>query len=168
MEGTRVDTDGAVNPGPADNAAETERREGERLGILVGTWHTTGRTTSEGGRPALAIDGTDTYEWAPGNRGLLHIVDALVGSERVEGAELIGYDPQRGAYVTQYFGTDGPNSYIASFDEVDGQLVWRMSSARDRFTGVFDASRSAITGHWEALDDAGAWRPWMEITLTRT
>jgi hypothetical protein len=37
-----------------------------------------------------------------------------VGKEHVEGAEIIGWDPARDAYITQYFGRDGPNAYEAS------------------------------------------------------
>ena len=146
-----------------------EERKGQsaRLEVLVGTWHTTGSTIATEYAPALEIDAIDTYEWLPGGAALLHTVDARVGDDRVEGAEIIGHDPHRGAYVTQYFGTDGPSSYIARLADVEGDLVWSMQSARDRFTGVFDADGSAITGHWEQLAADGSWQPWMEITLNR-
>jgi hypothetical protein len=98
---------------------------------------------------------------------LLHLVDARVGDEKVEGAEIIGYDPGRGGYLTQYFGSDGPNAYEASLDRDRGTLVWTMRSTRDRFTGVFDDGRRTITGHWEALDEESNWTPWMDITLTK-
>jgi hypothetical protein len=42
-----------------------------------------------------------------------------------------------------------------------------MQSARDRFTGTFDDAGDRITGHWEQLEDGSAWRPWMDINLTR-
>ena len=72
-----------------------------------------------------------------------------------------------GVYVTQYFGTDGPNAYEASLAEEDGRLVWRMRSARDRFTGSFSEDGNTITGRWERLDEEEKWQPWMEITLTK-
>lgn len=140
--------------------------EHKRLRALVGSWHTTGRTSAPSASSA-EIDATDTYEWLPGGFGLLHSVDARVGDERVEGAEIIGYDSSRETYVTQYFGSDGPNSYEASLTEEDGALVWRMHSERDRFTGTFDDDRTAITGHWELLGDDGSWHPWMDVTLTK-
>jgi hypothetical protein len=154
-----------ANPSPP--AAPSRSPDAERLAVLVGTWHTVGHTTPAADEPALEIDATDTYEWLPGGAALLHTVDARVGEDRVEGAEIIGYEPAKGAYVTQYFGTDGPSRYVAHLEEVDGSLVWRMGSERDRFTGVFDADRRGLTGHWEQLAD-GSWRPWMEISLTRT
>lgn len=144
-------------PGPED----------ERLGSLVGRWHTQGWTTETGDAPATRIDAVDTYEWLPGRFGLLHRVDARVGDERVEGAEIIGWDPARGKYLTQYFGSDGPSAYEATLGEEDGALTWRMRSATDRFAGTFSSDGDTIEGHWERLDEQGGWRPWMEITLSR-
>ncbi len=135
----------------------------ERLDGLIGRWQTEGSTTDAS--PAR-IDAIDTYERLPGG-ALLHLVDAKVGDQTVEGAEIIGYDPARGIYLTQYFGTDGPNAYEASLVEDDGALVWTMRSERDRFTGTFNDERNVITGHWDVLDDNSTWRPWMDITLTK-
>ena len=141
--------------------------ENQRLAVLVGRWKTEGWTREAPGEAAARIDATDTYEWLPGGLALLHRVDARVGGQKVEGAEIVGYDPGRRAYVTQYFGSDGPNAYEASLLDEDGRLVWTMQSRTDRFTGVFDDERNVITGHWDVLDDDSAWRPWMDITLTK-
>jgi uncharacterized protein DUF1579 len=136
------------------------------LEALIGTWKTEGWTREAPGAPAVRVDAVDTYEWLPGG-AVLHRVDARMGDQKVEGAEIIGWDPERGRYVTQYFGTDGPAAYEASLDEEDGVLVWRMSSAADRFSGTFSDDGSTITGHWESLGEDSQWRPWMDITLTR-
>jgi hypothetical protein len=135
----------------------------ERLEALIGWWRTEGQTT---GAAVDRIDAIDSYERLPGG-ALLHLVDARVGDQKVDGAEIIGYDPARASYRTQYFGSDGPNAYDASLVEGDGRLVWTMRSDRDRFTGTFNDERNVITGHWEALDDESNWQPWMDITLTR-
>lgn len=137
------------------------------LQALVGRWHTSGRTYATRSAPSAEIDGTHTYEWLPGGLGLLHSVGARVGDERVEGAEVIEYDTSREAYVTHYVGTDGPNSYEARLTEEDGELIWRMQSDRDQFTGVFDDDGTTISGCWELRGDDGRWRPWMEVTLTK-
>jgi Protein of unknown function (DUF1579) len=145
-----------------------EPRDGqERLEALVGRWRTRGSTSDAPEMPAARVEAIDTYEWLPGRSALLHTVDAQVGEEQVEGAEIIGWDPARRAYTTQYFGSDGPNAYEASLVEEDGALVWSMLSKTDRFTGTFSQDRDTITGHWEQLDDGGNWRRWMEITLTK-
>jgi hypothetical protein len=135
----------------------------ERLDALIGRWKTEGRTI---GGAVDRIDAIDTYERLPGG-ALLHLVDARVGDHKVDGAEIIGYDPARAGYRTQDFGSDGPNAYDASLVEDGGTLVWTMRSDRDRFTGTFNGERDVITGHWEALDEESNWQPWMDITLTR-
>jgi uncharacterized protein DUF1579 len=140
--------------------------EHKRLKALVGRWKTEGWTKEAAGAPAARIDAVDTYEWLPGG-ALLHLVDARVGDQSVQGAELIGYDPVRGIYATQYFGSDGPTTYEASLREEEGALVWRMRSETTRFTGSFSADGNTITGHWESLDDGSDWQPWMDITLTK-
>jgi Protein of unknown function (DUF1579) len=114
--------------------ARTPSTEHERLAALVGRWRTSGRTKEEAGAE-MRIEAVDTYQWLPGRFALLHTVDARVGEERVGGAEIIGWDPARGSYVTQYFGSDGPNSYEASLTEKEGSLVWSMRSRADRFHG---------------------------------
>jgi hypothetical protein len=139
----------------------------ERLAALIGRWKTDGLTKETPEAPAAKIDAVDTYEWAPGGFALLHGVDATVGDEKVEGAEIIGYDPERSAYITQYFGSDGPGAYEANLDREHGALIWRMRSKGERFTGTFNDDGDVITGHWELLDDDGNWQPWMDVTLTK-
>ena len=141
--------------------------EHQRLEVLVGRWRTEGQTKDMPNAPAVRVDAFDAYEWLHGGFGLLHLVDARMGDEKVEGTEIIGYDPGRGRYVTQYFGSDGPNAYEAELLDQEGALVWRMQSRSDRFTGTFSDDRSVIAGHWELLDDQGTWRHWMDITLTK-
>jgi catechol 2,3-dioxygenase-like lactoylglutathione lyase family enzyme len=154
---------------PADELQRASGRatpELERLEVLVGRWRTRGSTRPGAEAHAAEIVALDTYDWLPGGFGLLHRVDGRVGDQRVEGAEIIGYDPERAAYVTQYFGSDGPAAYEASFGELDDALTWTMRSKADRFTGTFSDDGNSITGHWE-LHDGSSWHPWMDITLTK-
>jgi Protein of unknown function (DUF1579) len=146
--------------------ADTSTDPLRRLDALIGRWKTEGWTAEAPGAPAARIDAVDTYERLPGG-ALLHLVDARVGDQKVEGAEIIGYQPDRGAYVTQYFGSDGPAAYEARFGEDRGALEWTMTSSNDRFTGSFNDDRTVITGHWEARRDDSTWRPWMDVTLTK-
>jgi hypothetical protein len=90
-----------------------------------------------------------------------------VGNQQVEGAEIIGYDPARRSYVTQYFGTDGPTAYEATLEEEGETLVWAMRSETTKFAGHFSVDGNVITGEWELLNEGSAWQPWMDITLTK-
>lgn len=146
-------------------ASADPRPEVRQLQVLVGRWRTTGRTMGTTLTPSAAIEATDEYVWLPGG-SLLHTVDARVGEQTVEGAEIIGYDADSGCYLTQYFGTDGPASYRARLTVEEGILTWTMESRGDRFTGRFSADRDVITGHWEQLRDV-SWQPWMEVTLEK-
>jgi hypothetical protein len=97
----------ATAPGP----------EQRRLESLVGRWKTEGWTRETPEAEAQRIGAFDTYEWLHGGFALLHLVDARVGDEKVDGAEIIGFDPERGLYATQYFGSDGPTAYEAELED---------------------------------------------------
>lgn len=146
---------------------EKSAAEHERLAALIGRWKTEGSTREMPGAPAVGIDATDTYEWLPGEFGLLHVVDATVGDQEVEGAEIIGYDADQGIYVTLYVGSEGSTAYTASLSQESQGLTWRMRSKTTRFAGVFNEDGDIIAGHWELLPDGEDWQAWMDITLTR-
>jgi hypothetical protein len=138
-----------------------------RLEVLIGRWKTEGHTIDASGASEHEIDAIDTYERLPGG-ALLHLVlDAEVGGQKVEGAEIIGHDPDRDTYASQSFGTDGSTAYDASLTEESEGLTWRMQSETTRFTGTFSDDGNVIDGHWELQETGGAWRPWMDITLTK-
>jgi hypothetical protein len=141
--------------------------EHERLGALVGRWKTAGSISAAAHDAASRLEATETYEWLPGGRALLHRVHALVGDEELEGAEIIGYDPARRTYVAQYFGTDGPRTYEASLANEYGGLLLKMRSQTERFTGLFSDDGNTIEGHWESLDDDSHWQPQMDVTLIK-
>ena len=141
--------------------------EHERLGALVGRWKTEGWTKEAPRAPASRIEAVDTYEWLPGRFALLHRLDAHVGDRKVDGAEIIGYDPARRTYITQYFGSGGSRAYEVSLDDEHGFLIWRIRSETEWFTGMFSDDGNTIAGHWELLDESSGWRPWIDITVTK-
>lgn len=136
-----------------------------RLDVLIGRWKTDGWTRETAGSDAARIDAVDTYERVPGG-ALLHLVDARVGDMKVDGAELIFYDPTRQRYASQYFGSEGPTAYAASLEDDGGALRWSMWSETTRFSGTFGDGGDTIDGHWE-LEHEGRWQPWMDITLSK-
>jgi Protein of unknown function (DUF1579)/YCII-related domain len=134
----------------------TKGGEHERLDVLVGRWRTQGWTREGGDRPAVQIEATDTYGWLPGGFALIHTVDARVGDQKVDGAEIIGYDPARASYVTQYFGSDGPAGYEATLEEESEGLVWTMRGEATRFAGRFmDAYADAMIARGPTLNEDG-------------
>jgi hypothetical protein len=89
------------------NAMARQSGEQERLAALVGRWRMQGRTRETAEAPATRIEALDTYEWLPGRFALLHTVDARVGNERIEGAEIIGWDAARGTMSRSTSGATG-------------------------------------------------------------
>jgi Protein of unknown function (DUF1579) len=147
--------------------ARATERPLHRLEVLVGRWKTEGLARATEEVPAARIDAIDTYEWLVEGVVLLHRVDARVGDLKVDGAEIIGYDPERAIYVTHYFGSDGPAVYEAELSEERERSVWTMRSPDTRFSGEFSDDGDVITGRWERLSDDSTWTEWMDITLTK-
>lgn len=166
-EGTRYGL-GQKGPGGGEAfpAGEQPKHGPADLDVLVGRWRTRGSTIEGPTGPPARIEALDTYEWLPGRHAVLHRVDARVGNQEVVGAEIIGYDPGRRAYRSQYFDSEGPTAYTATLSEGNDGLVWRMQSADTRFTGTFDDDGDTIVGHWELLREDD-WLPRMDITLTK-
>ena len=111
----------------------------DRLDVLIGNWKTDGLTTEGPGAPAQQVDAVDTYERLPGG-ALLHLVDALVGELKVEGAEIIGFDAARRSYLTQFFGGEDATAYRAVTGELDDQP----NSCDRRVRGWADLVRLAV------------------------
>jgi hypothetical protein len=135
----------------------------ERLVALIGRWKTDGWTREIADAPAVKIDAVDTYEWLPGRFGLLHVVDAEMGDEKVEGAEIIGYDADRRTYATLYVGSDGSTAYEASLTQggrgphledaqQDDEVHGRIQPGRPRHHGTLGVAGrrrglAALDGH---------------------
>jgi Protein of unknown function (DUF1579) len=138
--------------------------EYERLNVFVGRWITEGHTVPGGAGPALKITSSDVYEWAPGGFFILHTAYGRIGDGAGGGIEIIGYDPDRKSYRTQFFDSQG-NTVSEELSFRDG--LWHWSGARVRCTGVFSEEGRVLTAHHERSDDGVTWTPSMEVTLTR-
>jgi hypothetical protein len=143
--------------------------EPDRLGIFVGRWRTTGRTTSPDA-PAVEIESTDIYEWLPGNHFVVHRWDSRIGEARAGGIEMMGYDAAAGAFRTHFFDSDG-NSGTEQLT-VEGQTwTWLganvMGVAWHRCTSDVSDDGNVMTARHEKSDDGVTWNPWMDVTLRR-
>jgi hypothetical protein len=142
-------------PGPAQR----------RLEVFVGVWKTTGNILASEAEPATSIVGTDTYEWLPGGFFLLHRVDVRMGDQEVKATEIIGHDAAAQTYRTHAFDNQGGYAtYEASYR--DG--IWVFTGETERVTLVASDGGNTLTGNWMKKSDDATWRPWMDITLTRS
>jgi hypothetical protein len=132
----------------------------EPLNAFVGRWTTRGRI-HDGDR---SFSGTDTYEWLAGQHFLIHRVDVRMGGREMKAIEIIGWDAERDTYVMNSFDSQGAHTVMqASVSEG----AWRFEGETMRFHGAFSADGRTISGTWETRGDDEAWRPWMDVVLTK-
>jgi uncharacterized protein DUF1579 len=137
--------------------------EHKRLDVFVGKWNTEGTILASPSGPTSKLKAVDTYEWLPGGFFLVHHVDGRMGGEEVKAIEIIGYDVTSQKYFTRSFDNQGNTStYQASL--LDG--VWTILGDSERFTGLFGAGDSTLTGKWERFEGS-EWLPWMDVRLTK-
>ena len=160
---------GAPQPGP----------ETRRLGALVGRWRSEGHVVGE---PPVPIEGTDVYEWLPGEFFLVHHVDVVVGDQKVQAIEIIGeYDPAADSFIGRAY--DNLGNVTIMHARVDDGGVWTFTGAGDvapaarpssadgggavRSTLTVSPDKRNMTARWERSDDGSAWQPWMRMLFTR-
>lgn len=145
--------------------APTPSPEHHRLDVFVGTWHSEGETIASTETPAVAISGTDTYEWLPGGFFLVHHVDVRFGDEKVDAIEIIGYDASDRTYPMRSFDHRGNFATMQATVGDDG--TWTFTGDGERSTVVLSDDGTAMTADWERSSDGSRWHPWMHMTFTK-
>lgn len=138
--------------------------EHERLSLFIGKWINEGYVVEGDGTPGATILTSDIYEWVPGGFFVLHTAYGRIGDTDVGGVELIGFDPQREQYRSDFFDSLG-NITTDSFDIRGDTCTW--SGAQTRCSAVFTDHGKTQTAHHERLDETGRWVPAMEVVLTK-
>lgn len=135
----------------------------QALEALVGVWNTTGEIHPVGASPAGRLEATDSYEWMPGKRFLVHRVDARMNGQPARSMEIYGWDGKARKCVSRSYDDQGQMSdYTASL--VDGR--WRIQGETVRFDGHISDDGDTLTGVWELKGEDG-WSKWMTIRLER-
>src|SRR5215217_2333423 len=138
------------------------RSELSRLEPFVGAWNTSGTLPVDSG-PALEIRGTDTYAWLAGGHFLVHRADVLMGGQRSETLELIGFDADTGAFFMRFFDSEGETGSMRASNEGSR---WTFEGEALRFDGGFSDDLKTFSGAWKKREGE-AWVPLMEIRLDR-
>jgi hypothetical protein len=144
---------------------KTKGFEYQLLSKFMGKWNTTGTIPASDKSPEIKISGTDTYEWLPGGYFLLHKVDVLMGNDRNETFEVIGFDEHENHYTMQHYDNKG-NSGLMIASCKDG--VWTFLGENLKFTGGFKNQDNEFSGIWERSTDGQSWEHLMEIRLFKT
>ncbi|KAA0993024.1 DUF1579 family protein [Dyadobacter aurulentus] len=140
---------------------DTRKPELVLLDRIVGDWHTSG--TLNTGNGSLNIKGTDSYQWLPGGHFLMHTVDVMMGGDRKQSIEIIGFDILSGTYPMHFYDDQGESGVMhGSFigDE------WNIISPELRFKGHFSNNYNKLSGVWEHCTDNN-WQHLMDIQLLR-
>jgi Protein of unknown function (DUF1579) len=120
----------------------------ERLGRFVGTWSMEGSLV---GSDETTIKGETTFRWLPGGFFLEQRARLDFGGLQIDALELIGYDPETGAFPSTVYSNFSPDPLPYRW-EIDGDSLTIGVSH-----GPLDAT---FTGRWsEDGTFAGGWRP---------
>jgi hypothetical protein len=165
--GNRSMSQTAKNP-PPDTSLPT--MEHERLDVFVGSWKTEGPSYAEGTSneslqtSTVPMRTTESFEWLPGGYFLLHRWDGTVGDQPFQGLEILGYDAERGEYVSRFFDNNG-NHPTYRVSERDG--VWTYTGDRQRGRQKLHANGTAMKVHWDWSRDGKDWRPLCDLTSVK-
>lgn len=143
-----------------------ENREAahSQLDKFVGKWQTTGQVLPTATSAGIEIKGTDTYEWLSGGFFLLHQVDVMIGKERVQTLEIIGFDKDANHYTMQSFDNKGNTGFMTATHADD---LWIFKGESMLFKGKFSEDDTMISGVWDQLNQEKVWAPYMHIQLSK-
>ena len=153
-----------------EDLIDEQANENKKLNVFLGKWHTVGNIYDEKGNITGKVDAIDTYEWLPGAYAMIHYADSKIGDIKIEGIEIIGYDPKRKAYFGPFFDNQGS----AGWEQIkfDGNTwIWNgenvMGVKYHRCKAVFKNETTIAALHEHSADNQ-VWHKWMDITLSRS
>jgi hypothetical protein len=119
----------------------------KRLERFVGTWDMKGRTLDS---DVDNVTGRATYEWLPGRHFLLQRTTLDFAGLKVEGFEVIGYDPETDTF---------PSTVYSNM--VGTPLPYRWEVKGDELTITTDVLGATFRGGWseDGTTFSGGWRP---------
>lgn len=136
----------------------------KKLDELTGTWRSSGEMYTED-NSRIAINGTDSYEWLPGNQFLIHRADVHVGHDKIDVIEIIGeYDENRKACTMHAFQNDGSHGLMWATVESNGSLLFSGDAIRS-FLNIAKDGKS-MHAKWERLDHS-KWIHWMDMHFSK-
>ncbi len=136
----------------------------EQLAPFIGIWRTSGQILATDTSPAILVHGIDSYEWLPGEYFLLHKVDVMIGENKINNTEIIGWDYETGNYFMHAYDTSG--IYSCMHATVNGNH-WVYEGPTEKFVGGFNKDRSEFSGLWYTREKDTAWQQWMDIKLEK-
>jgi hypothetical protein len=120
-----------------------------RLDLLVGEWEMKGNLA---GAAEETISGRARFHWLEGGFFLVQDIEIDFGTYQVKSHELIGYDPETGAFRSQAYSNMSPLPLPYTWDLRDNRL--RISVSEPPLDATFEATIAE-----DGTTFAGGWRP---------
>jgi len=135
------------------------------LDVLVGKWFSEGEVQETADNPQMEIKGTDSYEWVCDGYYLLHRVDIVIGAEKRELVELIGYDVQNAAFSMRSF--DNQGNFTLMYMTITGDGIFKINGDLMRSTLIVSKDGKDMTAQWEKSVNGISWELWMNMKFTK-
>lgn len=135
-----------------------------RFEVFIGTWNTSGEVLATENGPATTLVATDTYRWLPGNKFIVHEVDARFGGDIARSMEVMGFDSSTKKFFARSFDDQGATEL---YDVDLSGKKWSINGKTARFAGRFNARNDRLTGLWEVRGKKSGWQPWIKLLLVR-
>ncbi len=138
------------------HARRTPDQHDQELAPILGTWQITGADET------TAIVGEETFERMPGGFFVHGRFDRMIDGDAHDGVIVLGYDRDRGAFVSHHFDNLGyAREYVIT---IEGAR-WTFHGRYERATYDFDGAHFAAT--WEQSKDGRTWQPLCKLRGTR-
>ena len=118
----------------------------KRLDKLVGSWTMKGRTLDS---DEDNISGRTTFEWLPGGFFLQQRFEMNFAGVELQSLELIGYDPETGAFSSLVYSNVAPFALPYRWD-LQGNIL-RISMEVAKFEGRFSEDGNTFSGGWRPI-----------------
>jgi len=137
------------------------------LDALVGHWNTTGENVPNGDEPVISIRGTDTYEWLPGRKFLVHHADVWMGDEKVNVIEIVGPcgDVLSGVPMNSF---DNGGNHTVMYASQESSNVWLFANDDLRTRLTIEDGGTKMTARWERKSDSSSWVHWLNMHFSKT
>ena len=144
---------------------DTKHPELAKIDFLIGTWKTQGVVLGNNTVPEVHFEGTDTYEWVCGGSFILHTVDVLMGNERINTIEVVGFDRAYNNYSFRSFDSNG--NFLKMHGSFNDTGAFVVITENMRSTLTVNQPGKMMSAFWEQSKDGDIWEPWMSLTLAK-
>ena len=155
-----------------NEASTTRQPVYERLDVFVGKWKMEGDQFASDFGPAAHVNGTQNFEWLPGEKFLIHRLEGKLGDNDMACIEIIGYDAAMQTCSMDTYYNNGmkkswnlhekhPGTWVITGDWPHNDKVVKVRSTID-----FSEDGKSSTAKWESLRGE-TWQPFWDLKAVK-